>query len=254
MNPLPQEPYKFFNIWKQGELGHPGIGRLAQALFDAAGYRDDLASLGRNDHRTLLFCNFRVRSPKFRNEFTGFLVPLFDCITKHMPKGKSSNYYNPTFHHGPERAPLFPFIFERMLSTFPLLNPHVAARHYPHTREEMRAACMDTAEWMVADSLGDIIDECGKRIFPRSMRLYDSANAWHTQLTEALTELNRVTDPAGDRHLSGRLKGATTPGLRSGKHIFGRSFQVFMDEGLAALLNRASRILVSRLSRRPRTP
>lgn len=155
INPFPQNGYFHFNVWEQGELWHPGICLLTQKLFDRVGYQVDISRIGRHDRNTLLYCNYWVGNEKFWNLFMDFLIPLFDHVIKSKAEIRDQ-YFQVTDHLRP--TPMFPFVFERLFSTFLSLNPMIRARGYPHSREEKMKCCITDAERSVICTMEDVVD------------------------------------------------------------------------------------------------
>lgn len=134
VNPYPQLAYRFFNVWEQGENAHPGIKTLAQNLMDDADYGLSIEEMGRNDNRTLLYCNYWAGNSRFWREYISYVKPLFACSTNaHRPRDKNPYFRMTKYHLKP--APFFPFIFERLFSTFLLANDSVKACPYIHGQE-----------------------------------------------------------------------------------------------------------------------
>ena len=60
INPFPQHAYFSFNVWQIGEIYHKGISSATQHLFNRANIPVKIDQLGRNNHNTLLYCNYWV--------------------------------------------------------------------------------------------------------------------------------------------------------------------------------------------------
>jgi hypothetical protein len=157
VNPFPQNSYHSFNVWEHGNAYHPGITDLAQRLLDAACEPISIADFGRNDRETLLYCNFWVGNEKFWKKYMEFIIPLFKCITCDMSEEKRKKYFENSSHFQP--VPIFPFIFERLFSTFISVRNDVRVLAYKHTREEIRTCCLHKCEWDTVYYFGEIIDE-----------------------------------------------------------------------------------------------
>jgi hypothetical protein len=160
INPFPQFAYWEYNVWTQGEHGHPGIIPLTQKLFDEVGYPIRIADLGRNDHNTLLYCNYWVGNAKFWQAYMSFIVPLFDHITAELSETERKKYFALTRHENP--TPMFPFIFERLFSTMMMSGSEIRGCPHRHTRDEVMLACSDEVERDVVTLFGDLIDEWDK--------------------------------------------------------------------------------------------
>lgn len=118
INPFPQLS-KLKNVWIQGNQYHPEIMEFTQKLFDKIGYHIILKELT-NHNNTLLYCNYWVGNKIFWNEYINFIKPLYNYIKHNMTaeetyflSKKAAKYRNANY---------FPFIFERMFSTFLVTN------------------------------------------------------------------------------------------------------------------------------------
>jgi hypothetical protein len=141
INPFPEHAYAYFNVWDHGEKAHPGITALAQTLFDKVGYKVSLRDLWRNDHRTLLFCNYWVGDGVFWETYMSFLDPILKVATRGGLSPRRNPYFASTNHSGRIR-PFFPFIFERMFSTFLLTNPQISTCPYVFELEGILDRCI----------------------------------------------------------------------------------------------------------------
>lgn len=127
INPFPQTVYWFFNIWEQGEKSHRGILPLAQEVFDALGYGIDLPSFPRTDLQTTCFSNFWVATPTFWDDFMAFALPVYRYMTAEAHAGR---FFQSTYHDS--EAEIFPFIIERLFTTFIVTRPGYKVLSHPH--------------------------------------------------------------------------------------------------------------------------
>lgn len=126
INPFPQPVYWFFNIWEQGEKSHRGIMALAQEAFDALGYPVRLETFPRTDLRTTCFSNFWVATPAFWEAFMAFALPVYHYM---LDEARAPRYFQPTYHDS--GAEIFPFIMERLFTTFIVLHPEYKVLPFP---------------------------------------------------------------------------------------------------------------------------
>ncbi|MYM62863.1 hypothetical protein [Pseudomaricurvus sp. HS19] len=112
-----------FNVWTHGEQRHPGICALADNLFEKAALPFRTSTTGRNDIDSLSWCNFWVGNAKFWSYYGEVLIKLLKTID-HMPEDERQKYYDSTLHYGEYKTPMFPFIFERLISTILKHNPN----------------------------------------------------------------------------------------------------------------------------------
>jgi len=127
INPFPQTVYWFFNIWEQGEKSHQGIMALAQQVFDALGYPIALKTFPRTDAQTTCFSNFWVATPVFWDEFMAFALPVYRYM---LDERHAARYFQTTYHDSD--AEIFPFIIERLFTTFIAIHPEYKVLARPH--------------------------------------------------------------------------------------------------------------------------
>lgn len=135
VNPFPALAYLSFNVWERGEFLQPGLAELANTLLAAAGHAVDVRTLPRNTPATLLYCNYWVGNGHFWQEFMSFLGTLMGAVDG-LPEALRRRLFREAPHESPG-APFYPFIFERMFSTFLLMRPDIKALAYPQPRRSM---------------------------------------------------------------------------------------------------------------------
>jgi hypothetical protein len=160
INPYPQNAYFSFNAWEQGEFYHPGISRLAQTLFNAAGngWRvDDL----RSDKATLLYCNFWVGNEKFWHVYMQQIESMLSALDR-MSAAERDEYFSSATVNSPvpypRESPMIAFIMERVFSTLIAATADITACAYRHSRQQIQAACLHPMEWTIYDAFGRMID------------------------------------------------------------------------------------------------
>lgn len=104
----------FSNIWKQGEVFHPGITAKTEKILRAAGYNTDFLKLDTPPNLTA-YCNYWAANKVFWDEYIAFLKPLWAYLNS--PEG-SAVLMDSTQADLNIRAPLLPFVFERLFSSF----------------------------------------------------------------------------------------------------------------------------------------
>jgi hypothetical protein len=161
INPFPQLPYLFFNVWDCGEYYHPGLATKAQQLLNAVGHSYILEDSVRNSPKTLLYCNYWVASPPFWEEYFSFLRPMLDHVTEEMGSGNSD--YTQLTNHGSGLYPYLPFIFERFFS-FYLSNLRTDKRFiaYKYSPSELESNC-GPADLQIMKLFGSLIDDFDQR-------------------------------------------------------------------------------------------
>ena len=114
-NPFPMTIYKNLNVWRQGEANHPDLIRLANQMFNKAGFDFDAAGFHRNSLANTVYCNYWVAKKTF---FDGFIlfVKKMDHAINDMPEHMRAEYFCDAKYI--TKACYYPFLFERLLSTF----------------------------------------------------------------------------------------------------------------------------------------
>ena len=156
INPYPSVGYSTFNVWTQGEFWHPGLGELANSLFAAAGVPIRVEALPRNSAATLLYCNYWVGRRNFWHGFMRFVRSMVMAVENlDIPQRKRIS--DPTPYHLP--ATYFPFVFERLFSTYLVLQGNVNALAYRYSHDAIiNSADINEMERYALRTWADMID------------------------------------------------------------------------------------------------
>jgi hypothetical protein len=132
VNPYPASFYLAYNIWEHGEFWHPGLCERAAQVFKAANLAIDPRNFPRSTKHTLLFSNCWVATPAFWDQF----MPFVDLVARHAEKIQDVS--EDTFYVR-QKASYWPFLFERLFTTFMVTRPDIKARYIqfeiPHILE-----------------------------------------------------------------------------------------------------------------------
>jgi len=128
IDPFLDNPTNYPNLWMQGERWHPGMAQFCNKLFPKIGLNIKVEKLITNpiDFCT---CNYVVGNKVW---WGGYLSLLEDCI-KIIKEDEELNHYafvkevpyNGNMIHN------FPFISERLMSLFNVLNPSIKINKFP---------------------------------------------------------------------------------------------------------------------------
>lgn len=118
-NPFPMHVYLNMNVWDNGESQHKGLKELTQYLFNTAGVDFDVYAMHRNTIYNTVYCNYWVASKVFLDNFIGFIKKL-DTTIENMTDSDKNKYFSDANYH--TKASFYPFIFERLICTFLLMN------------------------------------------------------------------------------------------------------------------------------------
>ena len=162
INPFPLQVKFFRNLWLQGEFYHPGILELAQGIFRAAGYPNQLAK-EIHDSSTALYCNYWVGNRRFWDTYMDFVQPLVGVLRSGLGEAEKQKLHS-IADHGNDFS-FIAFIIERLFTT--LLNSNTSIRHlaYRHSYADIRRKY---------GHAGAVIHQ----IFPDNSRLLNCAYSW----------------------------------------------------------------------------
>lgn len=158
VNPFPQLSYQYFNVWTQGESWHPGLSDLANALFVAAGFPFRVENLPRNTARSLLYSNYWVANEKFWRSYMVFVRKLVAAVDD-LDVSNRKKLFELAPHYA--SATYFPFVFERLFSTFLVLYgdiADIACFPYHYRCDEIIDRCGNDTERFVIREWAEKID------------------------------------------------------------------------------------------------
>jgi hypothetical protein len=112
----------FFNVWEQGEYYHKGLKNVAKYILEKLNYDAGVLDSMMESHTTC-YCSYFVGTFKFWKDYLEFLVKVgreLDNLPKELydVMNQSANYARD------KELNLFPFLVERLFSTFLLLNKY----------------------------------------------------------------------------------------------------------------------------------
>jgi len=154
-NPFPQLSYWNFNVWTQGEFWHPGLADLANALFAAAGLSIRVDKLPRNTAASSLYSNYWVGNEKFWRIYMAFVRKLVAAVDD-LAAVERKKLFELAPHYAP--ATYFPFVFERLFSTFLVLHGDIACLPYHYRRDEILDRCDNDMERFIIREWPEMID------------------------------------------------------------------------------------------------
>lgn len=121
VNPHLIEAYAFKNVWQNAEFHHPGTIELTQALFNHAQINYLITDQdSQHPPHITSYCNYWFAKKTFWDAFIPFVKHL-DTAINTLPKQLHAQIFSTTDYKS--HACFYPFIFERLLTTFLDLNP-----------------------------------------------------------------------------------------------------------------------------------
>jgi len=122
VNPYPMHPYLHSNVWRHCDKNHPEISKLASDLLHKTGYFFDILKEHRHSKKQTVYCNYWLANRFFCDKYYFFIKSL-DFFIESLPNHEKSEFFEPTNYL--TEAVRYPFLFERMISTFLYENSEV---------------------------------------------------------------------------------------------------------------------------------
>lgn len=108
------------NVWEHGEIYHPGISLVARALLKIIGYDPVFVESLMTESNTC-YCSYFVARRQFWRSYIQFLTMLYEA-TLLLPTKEREIFLSSANYARDRSLNLFPFITERMFSTFLLIK------------------------------------------------------------------------------------------------------------------------------------
>jgi hypothetical protein len=128
IDPFPDLPNQFVNIWTQGDVWCPGMNDFCNRLFPKLGIETRVEEYQYTPEE-FATCNYFVGNDKFWKNYLSFLDLCLKLIREDEAMNdyiyKRGGMYNGHF------VPNFPFVTERLFSLHNILNPNVTVKKYP---------------------------------------------------------------------------------------------------------------------------
>ena len=128
IDPFPELPYQYVNIWTQGDVWCPGMIDFCNRLFPKLGIETRVEDY-RYTAEEFATCNYFVGNSIF---WTNYLDFLDKCLKLCADDAELNEYiyvkgglYNGHF------VPNFPFVVERLFSLHNILNRQIKVKKYP---------------------------------------------------------------------------------------------------------------------------
>lgn len=136
-NPYPMNVYRDFNVWEQGESGHKQLKTLSQKLLNQTNINFNIFAPHRNTIDNTVYCNYWLGSKLFFDEFITFIKKLDNAIET-MPNNEKEQYFKETTYFR-TTAIFYPFIFERLINLYLLINKNIKTKPYIYQKESLMA-------------------------------------------------------------------------------------------------------------------
>jgi len=117
VNPFP-ELMVYRSVWEQGDSFHPFLKEITKLLLSEVGYDSSILEMD-TPPKCLAYCNYWVANKKFWDAYMAFLEPIWSYVRSNNNVLVQALARNADPLIG---APYLPFIFERLFSTFLMIN------------------------------------------------------------------------------------------------------------------------------------
>jgi len=130
-----------FNVWEQGELFHKGIRQVTALALKNSGYDANVLDAMMTDEVTC-YCSYFVAKKEFWNEYLIFLKKIKNEL-ENLPEKEKEIYNSSANYSRDANLNLFPFIVERLFSTFLMLNRKFKVHAKPYDYSLYEGALKD---------------------------------------------------------------------------------------------------------------
>jgi len=128
IDPFPDLPHQYVNIWTQGDRWCPGMNDFCNRLFPKLNIFTRVEEYKYTPEQ-FATCNYFVGNDNFWKNYLSFL----DLCLKHIHADEALDdyiYERGGMYNG-HFVPNFPFVMERLFSLHNILNPNVTVKKYP---------------------------------------------------------------------------------------------------------------------------
>jgi len=117
------------NVWEQGEFWHKGIKRVTKKALESCGYDSKVLDL--SDVETTCYCSYFVATKQFWNDYISFIREIKTALESLT--GEEADIYNGSANYARDaNLNMFPFIVERLFTTFLHLKQYTIYSHTPN--------------------------------------------------------------------------------------------------------------------------
>jgi hypothetical protein len=112
----------FFSVWEQGEYYHPGLKDVAKYILEKLNYDPGVVDEITESHITC-YCSYFVGTTKFWKDYLDFLAKVTKELDS-LPEELYNKFNESANYARDKNLTLFPFLVERLFSTFLLLHDY----------------------------------------------------------------------------------------------------------------------------------
>ncbi len=109
-----------YNVWEQGEYHHKGLREVAGEILNTAGFDSSPLNAFMTERNTC-YCSYFVARKEFWKDYINFLSRIIDAIDN-LPEDVKKLYNSSANYARDNTLNMFPFLIERLFSTFLVLK------------------------------------------------------------------------------------------------------------------------------------
>lgn len=168
------------NVWEQGEIHHRGITAVTKYALNKAGYDSDIIDSMMNEN-TCCYCSYFVATKQFWAGYIQFLDKVKYHLDNSLSDELNAMYKSKTRYSRDNSLTLFPFIVERLFSTYLLMNySSLKIYHKPYDYSVYKKSCGEA--YKLFESMNGI-KNIAMRL--RNKELYDEWNKMRVVLVQS---------------------------------------------------------------------
>lgn len=127
-----------YNVWEQGEMFHRGLIKVGKETLKLADY-DANAILTFMKEDTTCYCSYFVARKQFWHDYIQFLTNIINALDR-LPNDIKEIYESSANYSRDNTLNMFPFLIERMFSTYLILSgDKYKVHHKPYDYEVYRS-------------------------------------------------------------------------------------------------------------------
>lgn len=151
-NSDPKWSYFYKNVWQQGLFFHPGINKALKAINEN---ENNINLEARHDLKKSSYSNYWIAKFSFWEKYIKYLKK-FDNKISSMPFNQKKIFLSKAENHF---APIYPFVFERLLSNYLTLHKKCLYTYMNYTSAEIINSATTLTDKILLKKYIDIIDD-----------------------------------------------------------------------------------------------
>lgn len=132
-NPCPMHVFQYLNMWEQGEEFHKGLVEITDKLLQKANINFSVKLPHRQTEQQVVYCNYWVAKKTKFDEIIYYFKLLNSIVDNDQEIRQEIFDFT---EYAISQACFYPFVFERLLSTFLYMNKEIDVLPYSYKRED----------------------------------------------------------------------------------------------------------------------